>query len=369
MQIKFFDALKQDEHLKEDIQEAINEVLHSNQFVDGPQTRQFEEEYAAYNGVKYCVTTSSGTTALELMFRALKLDNGKNILTTANSFLATASSIVAVGSNPIFCDTSDDFLLDLNKIEEHLKRGNIDAILAVNLYGNLLNLNKLQELGIKYGAKVLIDGAQNALAKFKGKSPASYCLAEAVSFYTTKSFGCYGEGGCVLTNDRDIYEAVKSLRNHGRSTDGYRHTKLGGNARIQEFQTAILRVKLKYANYYIEERQKILNQYNKNFYDFSEILTKWNDKDNLIVPYVFPIRVKRQKLLKEFLIQSDIPSIIHYSPIIPLQPCFKYLRCTEKDFPNAYQQSQEVLSLPFYANMPLADVDLVSQKTIEFLNI
>lgn len=369
MKIDFFNASEQDKYFKEEITDAVNRVLESNQFVDGPETRKFEADYAVENNVKYCATVSSGTSALEILFRALKLNNGSNILCPTNSFLATASSIITVGSNPIFCDSGDDFLLDLNKVEDHLKRGNIDAVLLVNLYGNLAPLNTLQELCIRYGVKLLIDGAQNAFAKFHGKSPAAYCIAETQSFYTTKSFGTYGEGGAILTNSQEIYDFAKSYRNHGRSSMNYYHDKIGTNARLSETQIAILNVKLSHKDFYIKQRIASASLYSKLLSDHSDILTKWNtgDNNNLIVPYVFPIRTKKRDELKDFLAKNEIPTIVHYNPIISEQYAVKYLRYTKNDFPVAFQQSQEVLSLPYYVNIPITHIQYITKKVIEFL--
>lgn len=366
--IKFFDALKQDEPFADEIKNAVLSVISSNQFVDGEQTRLFEQNYAEENNVRYCATTSSGTSALEIMFRALNLHNGKNILCPTNSFLATASSIANVGSNPIFCDSGDDFLLDLNKVEERFKKWDIDALLLVNLYGNIAKLNTLQELCIKYGVKFLIDGAQNAFGKYYGKSPAAYCIAEATSFYVTKTLGSYSECGAILTNSKEVYEFAKSYRNHGRSIQGYTHDTLGTNARATEFDCCILNVKLKHKSWYIKQRIATANQYNNIFVNHKEILTKWNHSNSKIVPYVFPIRVKKRNELKEFLAANNIPTIVHYNPIISLQPCFKYLDHTKEDFPNAYKQSQEVLSLPFYTSIPTEHVNEIGNKVLEFLN-
>lgn len=376
--IKFFDPVEQDKPYQYEIQKSIERVIKSGVYSNGDETKQFEQEYARFNGVKYCAFMSDGTAAIEVMLKASGIDKNSVVVVPASSFLATASAVYAIGANVVFVDTDESGLMDLNLLEKELKSRKITDILVVNLYGNVLDYTRLTGLSEKYGAKLFIDGAQNHGCNFNQKPLNDFCVAQSQSFYTTKTIGCYGEAGCILTNDEELYQKYLSMRNHGRNKDNTGHIYLTGNHRGDEIQAAILRVKIKHRDYYIGDRVQSFNRYKKNLQD-SDYLLKWNGLEifdnnflglgklmtgNTVVPYVFPILSKKRDELKVYLKKSGIDTAVHYARPINYEAC---IYNPDLDYcPNADRHSKEVLSLPFYAGIGEDKIDQVCERLLTF---
>lgn len=371
--IDFFSAIRQDAPIIGEIKYEINSVINSGNFVAGEYTEQFEQEYAQTNDVKYCAAVSNGTSALTIMFRALGLKD-KGILVPSNSFVASASSIVLAGAIPYFVDTADNCLMDLDKVEHALKTKPIHAVLLVNLYGNIIDLDKLVDICNKNNVILLSDCAQNAWGKYKNKSVAHYVRCSAQSCYSTKGLGGFGEAGVILTNDENIYNQALSLRNHGRNTtENYFHEIISGNDRLSNLQIAVLKTKNKYREIYISSRREVAKKYTELFIDagLENILLKWNKGEEFRhVPYLFPIFTERRDELKKFLGENGIQTNAHYNIPIHLQPCFRYLGYKEgcKELTNTEKQAAQTLSLPYYANIPDSHVEQTVEKVIDFFS-
>lgn len=362
MNVKFFDVATQDAPIQQEIRAAINRVLDKGIFVNGPETAKFEEEWAAENGVKYCVLTSNGTSALELALKSLEIQ-GKSIATTANSFFATASCIATENyTHPFFIDTDHTCNIDLDRLES---AHNYDGIIAVNLYGNPCDHETLQRIARGKRVPLILDLAQSHYTKYKSKNPTEFCDVGCFSFYTTKTLGCYGECGALVTDDENVMLAAKCLRNHGRDEDGYSHSKNSGNHRGSEIQSAVLRVKNLHKDYYINERIKVANRYKTNLSSLSYLLLHENWDATRIVNYVFPIFTPRRNELKAYLEKEGIQTMIHYPTPLPAQKVYqnKYQMTA---YPNAVRQCNETLSLPYYAGIPEDQVDFVSEKILRF---
>jgi dTDP-4-amino-4,6-dideoxygalactose transaminase len=363
-QISFFRPDVQDAPFRAEIDMVVKRVLDSNIFVDGEETRKFEEEWSTEVGTKHCVFTSNGTSALEIAVRCCEIDECY-IATTPNSFFASSSCMVNPGSDPLFGDTNDQCNLDLENL---LHFDAYDAVLSVDLYGNPVNHNGIRLLcnsPSRQSKPYIVDLAQAHYCLYKNECPAKWADVACYSFYSTKTLGCYGEAGCLVTNNDGIAERARSLRNHGLTNQLYRHQYVSGNMRGQEIQAAILRVKLGHKDYYIEERLKLAEQYTKNFSDYPQILLKVNPDCTRLVRYAYTIFHPRRNDLQKYLGWQGIHTNIHYPIPLHLQPAFSYLGYQPGDMPNAERQCNEVLSLPFYAGFD--DVDYVSEKVLEFL--
>lgn len=363
MNVKFYDGKQQDQNIIGEIKYQINQVIERNIFVDGPETRAFEEEWAIENGVQYCVLTANGTSALEIALNALEI-RGQSIATTTNSFFATASCIATENyKEPFFIDTDETCNIDLNELE---KAYNYKGVIGVNLYGNTLDHKRLQDICQNKKAKLILDLAQSHYSKYEGRNPAEFCDVGCFSFYTTKTLGCFGELGCIVTDNQDIMERAKCLRNHGREKEGYSHVVNSGNMRGDEIQAAIIRVKNKYKDYYINERLKIAARYKNNLKDVPYLeLLKQNPYCTQLVNYVFPVFSWKRDDLKTFLKQNGIDTMIHYPYPLPALKVYQG-KYAEGVYDNARKQCDKQLSLPFYAGLSNDSIDYVSEKVINF---
>lgn len=366
MKIDFFRPDIQDTSFRAEIDAAVKRVLDSNVFVDGEETRKFEEEWGEEVDTKHCVFTSNGTSALEIAVRCCEIEiDGGQIATTPNSFFASSSCIASQMYDPYFVDTDETCNLDLSQLTGRGK-WDFEAILAVDLYGNSLDHALLSDIAVDpLEIPVILDLAQAHFCLYEGKSPTQFADVSCYSFYSTKTLGCYGEAGCLCTDDDGVAERARSLRNHGLTNRLYRHQYISGNMRGQEIQAAILRVKLGHKDYYIEERLKLAEQYNKNFSSHPEILLKVNPDCTRLVRYAYTIFHPRRNDLRKYLGEQGIHTNIHYPIPLHLQPAFSYLNHQPGDMPNAERQCNEVLSLPFYAGFK--DVDYVSEKVLHFV--
>ena len=247
MTIPMLDLRAQYESLKNEIENALTEILQSGHFVLGPNVEAFEEEVASFNKVKHAVGVASGTDALHLSLKALGIEPGDEVITSPFSFIATAEAISYNGAVPVFVDINKHtFNIDPSKMEERIT-SKTKAILPVHIFGQPVKMREILRIASKYNLKVIEDCAQAFGADYKGDFVGSLGDAGCFSFYPSKNLGAYGDGGIITTNDSETYEKLKLLRNHG-SASGYNHKFIGFNSRLDEIQAAILRIKLKHIN-------------------------------------------------------------------------------------------------------------------------
>jgi len=358
--IKFFDLSYQNKILKKEISKKIIEIFDTGQYSHGKYCQEFEENWAKHCGAKYCVLTGSGTVALELALRCLDLEN-KTILTSPFSFIATSNAITYVNSRLIFQDVDDT--ANLNIYDKSLQ--DIKAIVPVSMYGNCCDLDKINNAAKKLKIPVIHDACQAHFSTYKNRLLGSSAVITCYSFYCTKILGGISEGGCLITNDTQVYERAKCLRNHGRNKEGYDHIRLGYNFRNCEINAAILNIKLKYMDRFLSERNVLINRYIKNLQNHKGVRLLKVENHNYCPYYIFPIRIKNRDLIKRELLKKEISTMIHYSPIIPLQPCYKHLQYNKNSFPIAESFAQEELSLPLFNGLSLNDVDRVSENILQ----
>jgi len=370
MVVPFFDSARQDAPIQQEINEAILRVSNNHVFVAGEETIKFEEAWAAENGVQHCVFLSSGTAALEIALRCCNLDSGKNIAVTSNSFYASCSCIITIGSNPIFCDTDNTCNIDLDRLELILTRKrtyNIKGVIAVNLYSNCLDHDRLYKMCQDHNVPLVLDLCQSVFSMYKGRHPETLCDVSTHSFYLSKTLGCYGEGGCLLTNNDKIADTARCIRNHGMTKEPYKHFINAGNQRGIELQTSILNVKLKHKDHYIDGRIKAVEHYKKGLSNFSNLLLKENPYNTRMVNFVFPIFTDERNALRKHLTDNQIGTNIHYPIPLNLQPVFQggRYRCNYL-CPNAKKQCETELSLPLFVGIIPDEQNYVISKIHEF---
>jgi dTDP-4-amino-4,6-dideoxygalactose transaminase len=363
MEIKYLDLNAQYQSIKNEIDSAIQNVINSSAFALGPAVKEFEQSFAQYCDVKYCSGVNSGTNALLLALKALNVGSGDEVITSANTFIATISAIVQTGAKPVLVDVNptsrniDPLLLKMaisNKTR---------VIMPVHLYGRMSDMDSIMKIAGKNGINVLEDASQAHGAKYKGKKAGSIGRAATFSFYPGKNLGAYGEGGVVTTNDNDVDKMIKMLRDHG-SEKKYYHDMVGYNARMDGIQGAVLNVKLRYLDRWNKRRREIAKIYSKSL---KNVVTPDVISNCEQVFHLYVIEHEKRDELQQYLKEKyNIPTLIHYPIPNHLQKALDYLGYKKGDFPVTEKLSDEILSLPIYPEMTDEQVIFVSDKINEF---
>lgn len=364
MEINFVDLKRQYKEIKDEVDLAMKNVINSAQFILGEECEKFEKEFAKFIGVKYAVSVGNGSSALELSLRALGIGPGDEVITPANSYIASSSCISFTGAEPVLVDALEDtFNIDVERAEKLITK-KTKAILPVHLYGQVADMEAILKLAKKYRIYVIEDACQAHGASFKKRKAGSFGDAAAFSFYPGKNLGAYGDGGMVVTNNKDIAEKIRSLRNYGQK-EKYEHLILGWNSRLDNLQAAILRIKL-----------AKLKSWNRRRLDNAKVYNKLLVGIPVIVPKIFPnfthifhlyvIRVKQRDKLIKFLAEKGISTQMHYPIPIHLQPAYKDLGYKKGDFPVTEKLAEEILSLPMFPELKVREIKYICQTIKNF---
>lgn len=342
----------------------IREVLKSGRYIMGPEVTKFEENFAKYCQAKYCIGTSSGTESLFLSLMALGVGREDEVITVPNTFTATAEVIVLVGATPIFCDIDPKTAnMDPKSLKSKITK-KTKAVIPVHLHGNPVDLDEIYKLTKPKKIAVIEDAAQAHGGRYKGKIIGSN-LSELTcfSFHPVKNLGAFGDGGAVVTNNKKLAEVLRKLINHGRENH-YFHSLIGTTGRLDAIQGAILDIKLKYLDKWIEKKSKLVEYYRKKLSDICKFIetTKSAKSAHHVVAVLTPKRDELAKYLKSF----DIETGIHYPISLHLQPAYKFLGLKKGDFPFAEKYARETLSLPLYPHMKQKEIDFVIEKVRQF---
>jgi len=375
MKVPMLDLVAQYHSIQEDIDRAIAEVIESGQFILGPQVQALERELASYCQCSHAVGVASGTDALHLALRACEIGEGDGVITSPFTFIATAEAISYVKARPIFLDIEGaSFNLDPNQVEDFLKgrltrpcfgfRETPRVILPVHLYGRSADMTSLRELAFRYDLKIIEDCAQGIGSEHAGKRAGSFGQAGCFSFFPTKNLGGYGDGGMITTNDGNLAEKIRALRQHG-SRMRYYHEELGFNSRLDEIQASILRVKLGRLDGWIEERQRIADLYRQNL-DQEPIAIPQDDPQGRHIYHQFAIRVPRRDALQQYLKGKGIATMIYYPVPLHQQKLYAYLGYQEGDLPQSEKAAKEVLSLPIYPELPPEQIGFIAETILGF---
>lgn len=367
MEIPQLDLKAQYATIREEVQEAMAQILETQKFILGPGVEEFEQELALYCGTKAAVGVASGTDALVLSLVALGIGPGDEIITSPYTFLATASSIRRVGARPVFVDIEPDtFNFDVSSIERAIS-SKTRAIMPVHLFGQCAEMDDVLKLSNKYGLWVVEDAAQAIGAEYKGKKAGSLSHAGTLSFFPSKNLGGYGDGGAVLTNDIKLAERIKSLRTHGSEVVSDKMVQ-GMNSRLDALQAAILKVKLRYLDGWIEERRKRAQDYCDALGTLDQAWLRLPSVRpyNRHTYHQFVVRAKDRDRLKEFLLRKGISTAIYYSSPLHLSPGFAGLNCKPGDLPQAEKAATESLALPMYAELTSQQISYLAKVVSQF---
>jgi dTDP-4-amino-4,6-dideoxygalactose transaminase len=367
MRVPILDLKTEYQELRDEILPALDRVCEKSAFVLGEEVDQFEREFASYCGVKHCVALSSGTAALHLGLLALGVQPGDEVITSTNTFLATAEAITYCGARPVFVDIDPDTAnLDPARIERAVTP-RTRAIIPVHLYGRPADMDAIHSVAENHKLLVLEDAAQAHGARYRGRRVGSLAHAAAFSFYPTKNLGAYGEGGALTTNDDQIAKYARAARSHGQ-TARYEHEFVGYNYRMHGFQGAVLRIKLRCLDRWTARRQEIAREYRRVFANARLRMPLEQTKDqpqDECVYHQFVIYVNNRNSVISQLAAREIETAIHYPKPLHLQPAYSSLAYPPCSFPLAERACEHVLSLPIYPNMSAEQVSYVANSVLE----
>lgn len=369
--MEFLDLKKQHSQIAKEIDFAIKRVFESGIFIGGEEVSNFEKEIASYCDIKFAIAVNSGTDAIFLSLKALDVKEGDEVITTPFTFIATAEAIANCGAKPVFVDIDPiTFNIDAKKIEDKITK-KTKALLPVHIFGQMADMDKIMKLSHKHKLSVVEDSAQAFGASYKGKMAGTIGHIGCYSFFPSKNLGAYGDGGMIVTNSKKTAEKIKLLKNHGSSSKSkYKNLILGTNSRLDAVQAAILRVKLKHLNKWVEEKRKKADFYDKKLAMIKKIIFPKILANNLHTYHQYSIRVPNKRNdLHNFLKLIGIPTMIYYSLPLHLQPAFKYLGYKHGDFPNSEKASKEILSLPLYPGLSQAEQKLTVSRIKRFFRI
>jgi len=378
MRVPLLDLRRQYAQVREEIVRALERVCDSQQFILGPEVAQFEKEVSATIGVHDTVGCASGTDALWLALVAAGVQPGDSVITTPFSFFASASAIVRAGARPVFADVDARTLnLDPAQVAGRLKSTpNLRAILPVHLYGQCADMDAFLSIAAEGRLALIEDAAQAFGAGWRGKRAGSLGNAAAFSFYPTKNLSAAGEAGCVTTQDANIAERMRSLRNHG-SRERYFHDEIGWNSRLDGMQAAVLRVKMKYLEEWNRQRRARAGTYDSLFTRAGLRQSDGNDAQSPVqfleclpqaqhIYHQYVIRAQRRDELKQFLGKAGVGAEVYYPLPLHQQKCFAYLGYREGDLPQAERAAREVLALPMFPELTEEEQNYVVETVAEF---
>lgn len=342
----------------DELMDAIQHVLRSNQFIMGPQVAAFENRVADYLKVKHAIGVNSGTDALVIGLKALGIGQGDEVITTPFTFFATAEAISHLGATPVFVDIEPNtFNMDVTKLEAAIT-SSTKAIIPVHLFGQACNMSLILQIANQYGLKVVEDVAQAFGGKSQMKSLGTIGHIGCFSFFPSKNLGAYGDGGLIATNDDQLADYCRMLRAHG-SKKKYHNERIGYNSRLDEIQAAFLNVKLPYVDQWNEKRREIAAKYNTLLANVKGIVTPLETKGNSHVFHQYTLRVeegRRDSLLKG-LNDAGIQTMVYYPIPVHQLPVYKV---QARSLPVAEKSAKEVLSLPIWPQIKLEQQERVA---------
>lgn len=357
MQIPLVDLQAQYATIKSEILHAIEDVLSGMQLFLGPQTRMFEDEFAAFCGTRLGVGVSSGTEALALALRACKVGPGDEVITVANSFIATIEAIALVGARPVLVDIEPDtYTMDWRQLEEVVTE-RTRAIIPVHLYGHPVEMRPVLEFARKHALRVIEDASQAHGTLYEGESVGSFGDIGCFSLYCSKNLGAYGEAGICVTNDAELAESMRMWRDHG-SNVRYHHEFLGTNGRIDEIQSAILRVKLRYLDQWNQARRAHAQIYTEQLHEVVK-KTPASQPWGTHTYYAYVIEVEERDQFRKALTDAGVASGVHYPIPLHLQAACAEYGYHRGSFPVTERVADHIVSLPMYPELTREQLDQV----------
>jgi dTDP-4-amino-4,6-dideoxygalactose transaminase len=351
--IPMVDLQAQYARIKGEVDAAVARVIESAHFIKGEDCALFEREFAAYCGAAHAVGVANGTDALVVALRAYGVAAGDEVVTVANTFIATGEAILLNGARPVFVDVDPvTFTMDASLVEKAITP-RTKVILPVHLYGHPADMGPINAVAARHGIPVLEDAAQAHGAETEGRRAGTLGHAACFSFYPGKNLGAYGDAGCVVTNDREFAARVRQIANHGGGANKYDNVVVGMNSRLDSVQAAVLRVKLGHLEQWNAERRERVRAYAEALADVPGIVVPRERAGARSAWHLFTVRATDRDGLQKQLAAQGISTAVHYPRPIHLQPAMAAAGGRPGDLPVSERLSREVLSLPLYPELPL----------------
>lgn len=364
MNIPLVNLKKQYAPLKDEIFSGIEHVFDGMQLFLGENVQALEKDFTQFCGARFGVGVSDGTSALQVILRAMDIGPGDEVITVSHTFIATPEAIILAGAKPVFVDIDPmTYLMDVAQVEAKITP-RTKAILPVHLYGQIVDMDPLLEIASKYHLRVIEDACQAHGADYKGRKAGTLGDAAGFSFYYSKNLGAYGEGGFITTNDPELYRKIRMIRDHG-SERRYYHDLVGMNARLDEIQAVVLRAKLPHLAEWNKQRRSHAALYNQ-LLKGSPAVTPVERPGNNHIYHLYVVRVPRRDELQAWLKERGIFTGIHYPVPNHLQPAMTSLGYKPGDFPVTENVVGEILSLPMFAELSDEEIESVANSVKEF---
>jgi len=365
MRVPLLDLKAQYATIKDEILASVSQVLESQQCIGGPKVAELEEKIAAFSGCRYAVGVSSGTDAILNSLMSLDIGSGDEVITTPFTFFATVGCIVRTGARPVFVDI-DPKTFNINpELIEPAITGKTKAIMPVHLFGQMADMDPIMEVAKKYNLVVIEDAAQSITGTYKGRKAGSIGTVGCFSFFPSKNLGGAGDSGMAVTNDQQLYNRLKIMRNHGANPKYY-HKFVGGNFRLDPIQAAVLLVKLPHLDKWSQARRSNAAFYDEKFAG-TAVETPYISPDCVSIYNQYVIRIPKRDQLVAYLKEKSIGCEIYYPHPMHLQECFRYLGGKCGDFPEAEKAAREVLAIPIYPELTDQMKDYVAKTIMSFL--
>ncbi|MEA2509594.1 MAG: hypothetical protein QOG21_1676 [Actinomycetota bacterium] len=342
--VPLVDLAYQHRAIAEDLAAEWQQIIETTSFIGGPTVARFEEAFAEFCGIRYCIGVANGTDAIELCLRAADVGPGDEVILPTNSFVATAFAVVRAGARPVLVDVDERTLLIDPIGVRQAANGETRAVIPVHLFGQLAPV-ELVEAEVGSEVTMIEDAAQAQGATRFGRSAGSFGVAAAMSFYPSKNLGAYGDAGAVLTRSKEFAESLRALRNYG-GEDKNVHPLMGFNSRLDPVQAAVLLMKLGHLAEWNEERRQAARLYDRLLEPYPDVVRVPELSNNHHVWYVYVVRVQNRDEVLRRLNEAGIGAAVHYPTPIHLQQAFRSLGYGEGDFPVAETAAKEILSLP-----------------------
>jgi len=364
MGVSFLDLHKQYLSIKEEMDAAIFSVIKESAYIGGARVTAFEEHFAEYQQVRHCIGVGNGTDAIEIALEALDLPPGSEVLVPANSFIATSEAVTRSGCRVVFCDCDPKtYTISVADATARIS-GRTAALIAVHLYGHPCDMDAVNSLAQRHSLKVIEDCAQAHGAEYDGKKVGGLGDIGTFSFYPGKNLGAYGDGGAIVSNNEQLSSRCRMIANHGR-TGKYDHKFEGRNSRLDGMQAAILDVKLRYLDSWIDRRREVAAHYHRLLGGASSLVLPYETDWARHVWHLFVVRSSWRDALKLYLGENGIQTGIHYPIALPKLEAYAYLgKADETMFAN--RADGELLSFPIGEHLSAGDVEFVAQTVEEF---
>ena len=355
--IQMVDLRSQYEKIKTEVDAAIQEVIDQTAFINGPQVRLFSEDLREYLGCKHVVTCGNGTDGLQIAMMALGFKPGDEVIVPGFTYIAAVEAIALLGLRPVFVDVNPDtFQIDVSQIEEKITKKTA-CLAPVHLFGQCADMEAVVQIAEKYGLKILEDAAQSIGAEYTfddGRKAQSGTIGDigVTSFFPSKNLGCFGDGGAMFTNNSELAERMRMIASHGQKRK-YIHDAIGVNSRLDTLQAALLRVKLRYLDGYIEARNKVATSYDVAFQNLPHLQMpqRVNQSTHVFHQYTLKLRGIDRISFSKFLAEKGVPTMVYYPMPVHLQEAYKVFGYSKGDFPVSEALSSQVISLPMHTEM------------------